>query len=117
MARTIETYFATNRNFLGKVAPWYGPKFNESGSECYRVGKARVQVKKDDAYEVVKVDTFPEKPGPGGHDQGAKLGSARLFTEIKKRMRDQGRDLIVLIHGYASDFATASERAAELTDK
>ena len=117
MARRIETYFATNRNHLGKEAPWYGRNFHESGSECYRVGRAQVEAKKDGEYKLIKIETFPEKPGPGGQDQGAKLGSARLFTEIKKRMRDQGRDLLILIHGYASEFSTANERAAELTEK
>ncbi len=117
VARKIETYFATNRNQLGEEAPWYGRNFHESGSECYRVGKAVVDATKDGEYEVSKIETFPEEAGLDGHDQGAKLGSTRLFTEIKKRMRDQGRDLVVLIHGYASAFATANERAAELTEK
>ena len=117
MARRIETYFATNRNQTGKGAPWYGENFHKNGSECYRVGRAQVEAKKGGDYKLVKVETFSEKAVSGGHDQDATLGSATLFTEIKRRMRDEGRDLIVLIHGYASEFASANERAAELTEK
>lgn len=120
MARKVEVFFATNREPLDKEAPWYGKKFHPDGSECYRVGKGQVEATgagEEAAYVLKTVNTFPEKPGPGRDDRGAKLGSARLFTEIKTRMRKEERDLVILLHGYASEFSTALERAAELTEK
>jgi esterase/lipase superfamily enzyme len=125
MAKRIEVYFATNRKEAGKAAPWYGNTFHAGGSELYRVGKAWVEPPRggetadEGEYALKKVETFPEKAGTGGADSaaGTLLGSTRLFTELKARMREESRDLLVLIHGYASSFATAAERAAELCDK
>ncbi len=118
--RNVEVYFATNRNEEGDKAPWYGPRFHPDGSESYRVGRAVVTAKgsgEKATYAAETVETFAQKPGPAGDDRKAKLGSAQLFSDLKARMRAEERDLIVLIHGYASEFSAALERAAELTEK
>lgn len=118
--RPIEVYFVTNRDKLSGGSPWYGERFHANGSESYRVGSASVSVKgrgENKEYETKSVETFSEKPGPAGDDRGAKLGSARMFSELKQQMREDGRDLVFLIHGYASAFTDALERAAELTEK
>ncbi len=117
MAKRFEVYFATNRNKLGEAAPWYGEVFHKQGSELYRVGKAVVERPKKDDYRLAEVETFDESAGGADTASRTLLGSSRLFDELKARMRAESRDLIVLIHGYASDFATATERAAELTEK
>lgn len=122
MARKVEVYFATNRNKDNEddKAPWYGERFHADGSESYRVGRAFVMVEgtgEKATYKADKVETFPEKKASDRDDRNAKLGSAKLFKDLKARMHAEERDLIVLIHGYASEFSAALERAAELTEK
>ncbi len=120
--RKVEVYFATNRNKSESddKAPWYGERFHADGSESYRVGRAFVTAKgagEKTTYVAETVETFQETVADDRDDSSATLGSAKLFKDLKARMHAEGRDLIVLIHGYASEFSAALERAAELTEK
>lgn len=57
-------------------------------------------------------EELAERPPPT-----QRLGSRELFSELRERMRDEGCDLLVFIHGYANSFADSVERAAELADQ
>lgn len=117
MAEDIEVFFATNRNLKGGRNPSFGENFHKDGAELYRVGKAAVTRTDDGEYRLAGIEVASERAAKSGDDADSRLGSSAVFREIKSLMQDDRRDLIVLIHGYASDFATAPERAAELTDK
>ena len=117
MADPIEVFFAANRNLQGGRSPSFGKKFHKDGAELYRVGKAKVERTDEGEYRLASIDVAQERAARSGDDADSKLGSSAVFREIKTQMQEEGRDLIVLIHGYASDFATAPERAAEIADK
>jgi esterase/lipase superfamily enzyme len=117
MASDVQVWFATNRRLTDPTDGWYGDTFHGDGPEFYRVGTAGV-ASDGKTYKVREVETFNERKPPRdvGLDSKAVLGSTQLFADLKQKMRD-GQDLIVLIHGYASGFSDALERAAELTEK
>lgn len=111
--KPMTVYFASNRNLKEQK---FSSTFHKNGPECYRVGKVTVG-KKNQKYKLQSVSIAPETSHPSGEDIASELGSSTLFAEIKKRMRIEKRDLIILIHGFSSDFDTAPERAAEIADK
>lgn len=117
MSDTIEVFFATNRDHLPDERPPFGTTFHREGAAYYRVGKA-VVTNSDGGYKLSHTEVAAENAAGGDDtDPDVKLGSRAIFAEIKRRMREDGRDLIVLIHGFAADFETAPERAAELAEK
>ena len=94
----VRVYFATNRNPVGPAeAPTgFGPNFSPAGLQDLRFGQAMV----DDG-KISSLTCLPD---------GA---SADLFTEIKAKMAEQGRDTIIIIHGYNTTFEAAVLGAAK----
>ncbi len=111
----IEVFYATNRNVIDEKKPEFGKNFNEARPHALRFGAAQVKKSKGE-YEVSKIHLVPDAPS----DDTAKdqpLGSKQIFELLRQNMAGKKRDVICLIHGYASDFETALARAAELKDK
>ena len=122
-------YYATNRAHKGRDRwrpSGYGAEFSEDGSENLRFGKVTVNANPDqvarhlargigfgvgdgeslaeyfsrqarrtqiEAFEEVLDATIPDS------QQQPKLGSARTFDELQKKMRES-RDLLIFIHGF-----------------
>jgi esterase/lipase superfamily enzyme len=115
----ITVYYATNRNETGTAAkPDFGPNFHQKGPEYLRFGSAEVALPAKPAgdYKVTSVYLAPEQIPGVTSKKGAKkvLGSREIFEELRVKMKTEKSDLILLIHGYSSDFRTALERAAQL---
>lgn len=112
----IEVFFATNRNLERvKPEPVFGPHFNTLGPHEIRYGWAEVAKKKGE-YKLSKVHLAEEKI-PESLDKPKVLGSRTIYETLRQRMQGQKKDVLCLLHGYASDFDTAMERGAELKDK
>lgn len=94
-------YFATNRNSLGdSVKPsGFGHNFSPNGLSDLRFGQAMVADGK-----VESLDCLPDTPNDG---------SASMFTEVKAKMAEQGRDTLIMIHGYNTTFDAAIIGAAK----
>ncbi|MBP7241623.1 alpha/beta hydrolase [Amaricoccus sp.] len=124
-----EIYFASNRELLIEnqpgevVAPAseiFGPRFNAAGPQCFRVGVAEARLKgtdakDDDAWSVGKVRIFAEtldatKPEVAGQ----KLGSGKMFEELRVKLKAENLDVIVYLHGFANTFENSVIRAAAL---
>src|SRR5262245_13837205 len=113
----ITVYYATNRNETGTPAkPSFGPGFHAKGPHYLRFGSADVDPpsKPGDDYKVKSVYLAPEQlPGAGTKSKQTVLGSREIFEELRQKMKAQKTDLLLLIHGFASEFTTALERAAQ----
>lgn len=114
-------YFGTNRDVTGPDdAPRFGDGHNREKPYFYRVGEVGVTKRGepwadgDRAYEAGGALLYAEHPAEAGAE--ALLGSTRLFEGLRETMRDNPRDAIVFIHGFANSFESAMERAAELRD-
>jgi esterase/lipase superfamily enzyme len=94
-------YFGTNRepirNAAGEIVG-FGPDPAHGFSGDLRFGQAMVENGK-----VVQIQVLPDTPGDG---------SASLFRELQNKMRDQGRDTMIIIHGYATSWEQAIVGAA-----
>jgi len=114
----ITVYYATNRNETGTAArPSFGPGFHAKGPHYLRFGSAVVDPpsKPGDDYKVKSVYLAPEQiPGATAKSKKTVLGSREIFEELRQKMKAQKTDLLLLIHGFASDFTTALERAAQV---
>ena len=126
-------YFSTNRNKLRSKA--FGGRFNADGPHFYVAGRAEVswhepgaegETHNWDAYDVTwelareqrpkakKMDGIPEM-----HTKsytGAQLGSKAIFQELRDKMKQDGRDAIIYIHGFANNFANSIARAAQICE-
>ncbi|MBM3489376.1 MAG: alpha/beta hydrolase [Alphaproteobacteria bacterium] len=116
---TIKVYYLTNRNETGSdEQPAFGDDFHQKGPHYLRLGSAEVAPPAEPTaeYRVRSVYLAPEAIAAedGTPRRKPKLGSREIFDELRQTMRHGAADLIVLIHGYAADFRTALERAAEL---
>ena len=120
-------YFATNRDELRNpegMTIGFGNVLNPVSPTYLRFGSADVTPpgRKNADWAVSRVHPAPEIiPGVTTSDTGAKklLGSTAVFGELQKKLLAAGRakggvDLILLVHGYASSFHNALERAAEI---
>jgi esterase/lipase superfamily enzyme len=94
-------YFATNRNPLGPddKPTGFGPNFSPKGLQDLCFGQAQV-----DGGKIVSLDCLPD---------GA---SADMFAEIKQKMAQDGRDTLIMIHGYNTTFEAAIVGAAKTKD-
>lgn len=108
----IPVYFATNRNQQGPDDdPKFGDRFHVDGPQFYRVGRAEVSATGaagDDAYRVDTVSLF--------RDDAGQLGSTQAFARLRDAMIEDRRDALIYLHGFASDFSTCLQRAAQLSD-
>lgn len=116
MADFHDVYFATNRNRLRKAGRVeFGERFHEDGPQFYRVGHARVeQISKDpdEGYLLREVTLAPESKS----GKPTLLGSKKIFNDLQERMRQDNRDVLVYLHGFANSFKSSIERAAQVAD-
>ncbi|MDH3668168.1 MAG: alpha/beta hydrolase [Paracoccaceae bacterium] len=113
-------YFATNRNVkheTSKNAKNFGDRFNLQGPQCFRVGRVDVALtgdpEDDEAWEVGRCELFPETLD-SSMEQGAKLGSAAMFEELREFLSENICDVLIYLHGFANDFPNTARRAAAL---
>jgi esterase/lipase superfamily enzyme len=94
-------YFATNRNACGPESKptGFGPNFSPCGLSDLRFGQAMVDGKK-----LESIECLPDTPNDG---------SGVMFSEVKKKMAEQGRDTLIMIHGYNTTFEAAIIGAAK----
>ncbi len=113
-------FFATNRDvrfMTSKNGNNFGKRFNEGGPQMFRLGKVEVKLTgdplDDDAWDVGRCEIYPEtldSSMPGG----AKLGSAAMFEDLRQILKNNGKDVIIYLHGFANDFPNSVKRAAAL---
>ena len=117
-ANTI--FFGTNRLVEQESPAKFGNPYNADKPYYFRVGEVKVRKtgdswkNPDKAYKCGKAKLFAETPSEDGDEV---LGSAELFQRLQGTMRDDPRDVIVFLHGFANSFESAMERAAELRDQ
>lgn len=120
-------YFATNRDEIRNaegITIGFGDSLNPVSPAYLRFGSADVTPpgRKNADWAVSTVRPAPEViPGVTTSDADAEklLGSQAVFEELRQKLLVAGKakggvDLILLIHGYASSFHNALERAAEI---
>ena len=87
----------------------------------YRVGAARVRRLGEPwpmagaAYRLAEA-RLAEEIRPSAERPDGAPGSRSVFEEMRRTMAGDPRDALVFVHGFASSFASAMERAAELGD-
>ncbi|MEM9780845.1 MAG: alpha/beta hydrolase [Pseudomonadota bacterium] len=119
MATTV--YFGTNREVKRVNPPELGNDFNSDGPRFYRVGKALVEKIGDnwalggEGYKTISAELYDERR-PSKSNPAGKPGSTAMFEEMRGVMATETRDVLVFIHGFASTFESAMERAAALAD-
>lgn len=114
-------YFASNRDVRresSKSGDNFGDRFNADGPQCFRVGEAKVTLTgddpKDDASWKVGLTRLYAEDLNSQLEHGAKLGSARLFEELRLILKSEDVDVIIYIHGFANSFQNSVQRAAAL---
>lgn len=119
---TNKIYFGTNRLVLSEKPAKFGDPYNADKPYYFRVGEVEVErrgdswARPDDAYACGQPVLYAEKPSPKNPAREI-LGSAKLFHELRETMVNDPRDVLIFIHGFASTFESAMERAAELRDQ
>jgi esterase/lipase superfamily enzyme len=97
----IRVYFATNRDPkppTGKPEG-FGHNFSSNGLQDLRFGQAMVENGK-----IISLDVLPDAPGDG---------SKAMMTEIRNKMAQNGRDTLIMVHGYNTTFEAAIVGAAK----
>lgn len=119
-ANTI--YFGTNRQIVREKPARLGNSYNADRPYYFRVGEVSVAKvgdswkDPDKAYKCGKPVLYREKPGRA-NPANEVLGSSKLFESLHATMRNDPRDVLIFLHGFASPFEGAMERAAELRDQ
>ncbi|MEM7544538.1 MAG: alpha/beta hydrolase [Pseudomonadota bacterium] len=114
-------FFGTNRRVDSEDPAAFGNPYNAERPYHFRIGQVPVEKraeswdKPDKAYRCGQPVLFEERPAKGAAK--ALLGSRTLFKTLHGTMKDDPRDVIVFLHGFASSFESAMERAAELRDQ
>lgn len=120
MATTI--YFGTNRGLDRRSPPEFNNGFHEDGPRFYRVGEVAVSRKGNpwkldgEAYKAGEPVLGKEKRPSKTNPQGVPA-SPKLFDTMRTAMAGETRDAVVFLHGFASTFASAMERAAEIAEQ
>lgn len=113
-------HFVSNRNVLHESSATgrlLGERFNAGGPQIFRVGTADVSLaggnpKDDDNWRVGATKLYAETLDSRAGKE--KLGSARLFEELRVALKDEDRDIVIYIHGFANTFEDSVRRAASL---
>jgi len=116
----MKIFFATNRNETGDPERPFGGRFHRDGSEYFRVGSAQLSriggTSGNDGFQVDAITIADERP-PSRSGKEMLLGSTEVFSKLKGLMREEDRDALVYIHGFASTFELSLMRAALLKEK
>ena len=112
-------YFATNRDVVreGTSNAQLGERFNAEGPQFFRVGKCDVALKPgrvptdDDAFEVTSTNLYREQATSSSEPRPR---SGDLFEDLRAQLRDENRDVLVFLHGFANTFESSIARAAAL---
>ncbi|WP_051329043.1 alpha/beta hydrolase [Geminicoccus roseus] len=115
---TIDVCFATNRDLaeLPGGATTFGARFNAAGPHVFRVGCAEVALV-GGQYQPGLVRLAPERLVAEDDVLPPLFGSEQVFARLKARMQAEGSDLLILLHGFATDFTMSLARAAELAHR
>jgi esterase/lipase superfamily enzyme len=122
-AMMTRIYFASNRDVKHETSSRgdvFGQRFNAGGPQCFRVGVAEVSLaggdpRDDDAWTVGATRLYPETlDATPPEEAGAKLGSGKMFEDLREYLRQEDRDVIVYLHGFANSFQNSVARAAAL---
>jgi esterase/lipase superfamily enzyme len=119
MTKAVTVHFATNREETpsAEAPTGFGSALNHRSPLWLRYGAAEMAPqRKGSAYRVAELRVAPEtipgvtadKAAPGA------LGSTAVFNGLRERLIANKADLVLLLHGYACDFATALSNAAEI---
>jgi esterase/lipase superfamily enzyme len=113
-------HFATNREEIVEngVVTGFGPRLNPKSPLWLRYGAADMEPGKkgDNPFRIAKLDVAPENIPNTPEAEGEKvlLGSDAVFQGLRQRLIDNDSDLVMMLHGYACDFANALSNAAEV---
>jgi len=113
----MEVYFATNRRPSPRAEPRnYAKDFNPDGISALRFGRARV------SGQSVTVHTAAERLVPDEQErslnlQKSRLGSSKVFSDVREAMMAESRDTLVFVHGYNVSFKEAVKDAARLGER
>jgi esterase/lipase superfamily enzyme len=111
----ISVFFATNRDSVARNKD-FGERFHSDGPSFYRCGEAVVAY--DSAKDEYRFESFAierERAPDPVTGRGGLAGSSVMFKRIRDQLATEGREAIVLIHGFASPFKDSLERGAQLT--
>ena len=114
-------YFGTNRAVIAEDPPAFGNAHSAVKPYHFRIGEAVVEKvgdswrEADQAYRMRSARLYPESAADDPAQTVA--GSRTLFDTLRGSVRDDPRDVLVFIHGFANTFESAMERAAELRDQ
>lgn len=109
-----DIYFGTNRNPKPAKKPTdFGKNFSKNGLADLRFGKAVVNGNnvtiQAHSEKLVQVEGIQQTDS-----QQSKLGSHKLFAELRSKMREAGSDTLVFIHGYNVTFKEALITGSQL---
>jgi esterase/lipase superfamily enzyme len=116
-------HFATNREEIvaadGTVTG-FGPRLNPKSPLWLRYGVADMEPdrKGENPYRIARLDVAPENiPNtPEATGDTVLLGSDAVFAALRERLVRNDADLVMMLHGYACDFANALSNAAEIKE-
>ncbi len=115
-----QIFFASNRNVVAETSATgavFGDRFNADGPQCFRVGMTEVALKgdplDDNAWSVGATRLYKEKLDDT-MPKGARLGSSKLFDDLRALLRKEVVDVVIYLHGFANDFQNSAIRAAAL---
>ncbi len=117
-------YFASNRDVRHESSAngdVFGERFNKDGPQIFRVGRSEVALKgdpdDDDAWKVGETKLFSETLDKTALESaGQKLGSGKMFEELREKLKAEDLDVIVYLHGFANSFQNSLARAAALQE-
>lgn len=114
----VSIFFATNRDPDNYDKPTdFGGGFSRNGLTDLRFGRAELTGEKLDRY---RIDVAPEKlsipieNAKVGDFSGQVLGSRAVFEQMRREMKEEGRDALLVVHGFDYTFKEALQRTAEL---
>lgn len=98
-------YFATNRKPNKSKATNFGKGFSREDLGMVRFGQVTVT---DGDIDKKSIKVLPDDP---------QQGSQALFSNLRKKMKKDGADSLIFIHGFNVSFVDAIESAAQLAEE